>query len=419
MVSALAAQLHPDVMASEFLDEHARSILSFYYPACLDQQCGGYHQYFGADGSPEIDNKQRHLVSSSRLTINFATAARHYGEPGLLAAARHGIAFLRGGHLDLQTGGYAWIVNDGKVLDGSNQAYGLAFVLMAYARAYEAGATEAFGYIAETYDFLERHFWEEPYGLYADTLSADLGTLSPYRGQNANMHCCEAMIAAFEVTGQRHYLERAMRIAHQLTVVLTANTEGRIWEHYDQNWQHDFAYNRGDVTNKLRPWGYQPGHFTEWAKLLLTINRHAPQAWLVARARELFDQAMGIGYDSGYGGLYYSVAPDGSVCGDGKYSWVLAETIAAAAFLADALDHGLYRCIYRQLWSYALENMVDHELKCWHRNLTRDNASHTDAVAMGRTDYHSICACIDISNLLAQRAQARPDRSHAVCTSPI
>lgn len=403
MVLAFASELQPDVLGTEFLDEHARSVLSFYFPACLDSQSGGYHQYFRPDGQPDRDNKQRHLVSSTRLTINFATAARHFGDPGYLAAARHGVAFLREGHLNRQTGGYAWIVEQSAVIDGTNQAYGIAFVLMAYARAYQAGMTEAYDYIGETYDFLERHFWEEEHSLYADTLSADLTRLCPYRGQNANMHCCEAMIAAFEATGERKYLERATRIASQLTVTLTADTDGRIWEHYDENWLHDFAYNQGDVTNKLRPWGYQPGHFTEWAKLLLSINHHAPQAWLVSRARELFDHAIGIGYDSSYGGLYYSVAPDGTICGDGKYSWVQAETIAAAAFLANSLNHGLYWCVYRQLWSYVLENMVDPELKCWRRNLTRENAAHTDAVAMGRTDYHSICACIDISHMLAHR----------------
>lgn len=407
MVSALASQLQPDVLAPEFLDQHARDVLSFYFPACLDQ-CGGYHQYFGPDGEPERANKQRHLVSSTRLTINFATAARHFDDQGFLAAARHGIDFLRDAHLNRQTGGYAWIVDGGAIVDGSNQAYGLAFVLMAYARAFEAGMTEAYPYIGETFDFLEYHFWDEKHSLYADTLSADLSALSPYRGQNSNMHCCEAMIAAFEATGERMFLDRAIRIARQLTVVLTADTDGKIWEHYDENWVHDFAYNKHDPNNKLRPWGYQPGHFTEWAKLLLAIHRHSPQAWLVARARNLFDQAMRIGYDSKYGGLYYSVAPDGTVSGDGKYSWVLAETIAAAAYLADALNHGLYRCIYRQLWSYVLDSMVDHRLKYWQRNLTRDNVSHPEAIAMGRTDYHSICACIDISTLMTQRARLRP-----------
>lgn len=395
----VTSPMHPDVLTPDFLDEHARSVLSFYYPACIDP-AGGYHQYFRPDGEPERENKQRHLVSSTRLTINFAVAARHYGEPGLLEAARHGVAFLRAAHLNPVTGGYAWIIDRGTVIDGDNQAYGIAFALMAYARALEAGVSEARPFIAETFDFLDRHFLEEDKSLYAETRSADLQQLSPYRGQNANMHCCEAMIAAFEATGEARYLERASRIARQLTLVLAERTGGRLWEHYDTAWQQDFGYNKGDPSNKLRPWGYQPGHFTEWTKLLLMIHRHAPQPWLLERAKALFDEAMAIGYDAGHGGLYYSVAPDGTICGPGKYSWVQAETIAAAAFLAQALNNGLYWCVYRQLWSYALTHMVDARLKCWHRNLTRENVVYTDAVAMGRTDYHSFCACIDVSNML-------------------
>jgi mannose/cellobiose epimerase-like protein (N-acyl-D-glucosamine 2-epimerase family) len=395
-----AKTTNSDVLSGAFLDEHARSILSFYYPACIDHEGGGYHQYFKPDGRPDRDNKQRHLVSSTRLTINFAVAARHYGNADFLAAARHGVDFIRAAHRNPETGAYAWIIDKGAVVDGTNQAYGIAFVLMAYARAFQAGMSEARSYIDEAFEFLERHFWDEPHSLYAETLSANLQELSNYRGQNANMHCCEAMIAAFEATGERRYLERASRIARALTVTLAAKTDGRIWEHYDAHWNQDFEYNRDDPTNKLRPWGYQPGHFTEWAKLLLMINSHAPQDWLVARAQGLFDRAMKMGYDAQYDGLYYSVAPDGVVCGEGKYSWVQAETMAAAAFLAVVLQDGLYWCIYRQLWSYVLAHMVDTQLKCWHRNLTRANVVYTDAVAMGRTDYHSICACIDVSNLL-------------------
>ena len=395
------SELKPDYLTAEFLDKHARAVLSFYFPACIDRHAGGFHQYFMPNGEPDRENKSRHLVSSCRLAINFAVAARHFGDQDFLVAARHGLAFIREAHRNPSTGGYSWIIEKGAVIDGDNQAYGIAFVMMAYARALEAGVTEAHAYITETFEFLERYFWEEQHSLYAETRSADLAQLSAYRGQNSNMHCCEALIAAFDATHERKYLDRAIRVARQLTVVLTADTDGRIWEHYTDTWSHDFAYNKGDSQNKLRPWGYQPGHFTEWAKLLLRINRHAPRLWLVERARQLFDRAMNIGYDARYGGLYYAVAPDGLICGDGKYSWVQAETISAAAFLGSVTNDGMYWCTYRQLWSYVMENMVDHRLGCWHRNLTRDNFVITDAVAMGRTDYHVFCACIDISNQLS------------------
>jgi len=36
----------------------------------------------------------------------------------------------------------------------------------------------------------------------------------------------------------------------------------------------DGVRREGSKANLFRPWGYQPGHFTEWAKLLLQLERH-------------------------------------------------------------------------------------------------------------------------------------------------
>ncbi len=383
--------------STDFLIEHVRSILGFYYPQCIDESNGGYFQHFDNNGKASRTNTQRHLVSSSRLTINFATAAQQFVSQSYLEAARHGVKFLRDGHRNPETKGYAWILENGQIRDADNYCYGIAFVLMAYARTYEAGATEVFDYIEETFQLMERYFWREQDQLYVDVIDAKLNRVSTYRGQNSNMHCCEALISAFEATGEQRYLERAIVIARRITVDLATQCNDMIWEHYDHHWQVDFNYNAGDTENKLRPWGYQPGHFTEWTKLLLLINRYSPQGWLVSRAKTLFDRAMGVAYDSDYGGLYYGFSPSCEICSNGKYSWVHAETIAASALLANQLKNNMYWCIYQQLWQYSWTHMVDHKQKCWHRNLTYDNKIFApSAVAMGRTDYHSICGCIEI-----------------------
>ena len=60
-----------------------------------------------------------------------------------------------------------------------------------------ARVQEAREWLAETFDLAEKHFWEPAAELYGDEAKADW-TLLPYRGQNANMHACEALIAAFE-----------------------------------------------------------------------------------------------------------------------------------------------------------------------------------------------------------------------------
>ena len=78
-----------------------------------------------------------------------------------------------------------------------------------------------------------------------------------YRGQNANMHACEAALWAFEATGnQTPYLERAKTLADSVSRKLSGLTipqkgnlyqddlfspkvAGLIWEHYDKEWQID------------------------------------------------------------------------------------------------------------------------------------------------------------------------------------
>ena len=120
-----------------------------------------------------------------------------------------------------------------------------------------------------------------------------------------------------------------------------ALADGLVWEHYHADWSVDWDYNRDDKTNIFRPWGYQPGHLTEWAKLLLILERHRAQLpgdadWLLPRAVELFDAALAHAWDDELGGIFYGFAPDGSICDGDKYFWVQAESLAAAALLGTA-----------------------------------------------------------------------------------
>jgi hypothetical protein len=163
-------------------------------------------------------------------------------------------------------------------------------VLLAYAHALMAGVGEARAWIDETWDLMERRFWEPAHGLYADEASADWSHLDGYRGQNANMHACEALLAAFEATGDRRFLARAETLARNITVRQAGLYGDLVWEHYRSDWSVDPDYNREDKTNIFRPWGYQPGHLTEWAKLLLIMERHKQHlqgpSGLAAAARE-------------------------------------------------------------------------------------------------------------------------------------
>jgi mannose/cellobiose epimerase-like protein (N-acyl-D-glucosamine 2-epimerase family) len=131
--------------------------MAFYHPRAVDP-----------DGGTVYDRHTRHLVSSTRFVFDYAMAHRHFGGTDFLPMVRHGLSFLRGVHRNPKTGGYAWLLRRQggltSVLDATNHCYGLAFVLLAYAHALMAGADEARPWLDETWDVMERRFWEPSSG---------------------------------------------------------------------------------------------------------------------------------------------------------------------------------------------------------------------------------------------------------------
>jgi mannose/cellobiose epimerase-like protein (N-acyl-D-glucosamine 2-epimerase family) len=421
----------PDFRSQAFLRAHIASIMAFYHPRAIDPQ-GGFFHYFRDDGTV-YDASHRHLVSSTRFVFNYAMAAREFADEAPLhreyvGAARHGLKYLRERHRDPASGGYAWTLRDGKPEDRTQHAYGAAFVLLAYAIACRAGIDEARGWLEETWALLEARYFDERFGLYRD--EADTAWhFSGYRGQNSNMHLTEALLAAWQATAERRYLERALTLADNMTRLQASKAGGLVWEHYDRDWNVDWDYHRDNPRDLFRPWGFQPGHQTEWAKLLLTLDEElraggAAPAWLGARARELFDAAVARAWDGEYGGLCYGFAPDGTVSDDDKYFWVQAESIAAAARLAVAVplekqadsasvaggnaqgrgdtsgEPGYWQW-YERLWAYAWRHFVDHQYGAWYRILDRANREYSDEKSpAGKTDYHTMGACYEVLHLL-------------------
>jgi len=195
-----------------FLLEHIEHTMAFYHPRAIDPR-GGFFHFFRDDGTV-YDARTRHLVSSTRFIFNYAMAWRTFKRPEYLEAVHHGLRYLRLVHRNAQSGGYAWLLRDARAVDATNHCYGLAFVLLSNSHAAEAGVPGAREGIAATFELMERRFWEPAHGLYADEATPDWQVRS-YRGQNANMHACEAMQAAWRATKDRKYLDRAVALARE------------------------------------------------------------------------------------------------------------------------------------------------------------------------------------------------------------
>ena len=384
-----------DLWSRFFLQDQSEKIVNFYYPECIDEKLGGYINQFRDDGSI-FDNQTKHLVGTCRFVYIFSIAAILTEKSEYKESARHGVQFLLNHHRQSK-GGYAWILEGLKVNDATNHCYGHAFVLLAFATSLKAGIQESAEPLVETFNLMERHFWRQADRLYVDEISSDWSIVDPYRGQNANMHTCEAMIAAFEATGETNYLDRATALAIRVCVDMTKQSDGMIWEHYDKNWDPDWQYNLDDPKNLFRPFGYLIGHWMEWAKLLLILEENNPQEWMLPHAKRLFNAAIRQGWDHNSGGMNYAVSPNGEIIDTDRYYWVLSETVAAAGLLANRTGDSTYTDWYSKSWTWSLENLVDQQYGGWYRVLDNKNQRYNDLKSpASKTDYHPVAACWEV-----------------------
>ncbi len=391
----------------DWLTKHIFDNLHFYYPRCINQQDGGYFHCFLDDGTI-CDHHTKHIVGTSRFIIIFSIGARLSGAPWCVDAAKQGLISLQNHFRDQEHGGYFWKLKDHKVSVSKKYAYGHAFALLAAARAFAAGIQHAGIIMDDIYNLLERHFWEEEHGLYADEISADWAAVSPYRGQNANMHLCEAMIAAYEATHNKKYLERAHRLAYSVTVKLASQSGGLIWEHYHTNWKINWTFvETNEDLKQFRPQGFIPGHSIEWSKLLLMLARHQSEPWMLERAIELYNKALKISWDAKYGGIFYSLSPEGDVRNSSKYYWVMAEAIGASALMGITLKDEQYLRNYDGFFAYSWSYLFDKTYGGWFEKLNRQNQKLSNVKSpVTKTDYHPITNCYE-----AIRSFAKSQRS--------
>lgn len=384
----------PDFRSKKFILEHMQRSMDFFHPHCIDPS-GGFYHFFADDGSV-YDKTTRVMVTEARFIFSFAIAYEYLKKEEYKTAIRHGVEFLRGPLRNHENGAYHWVLENGKPTNSKIYTYGLAFALLAYSKAVAVGITEAKAYMRETFDIMEKHLFDAKHGLYAEEADANW-VVDPYRSESGNLHTCEALIAAYEATKEQIYLDRAVLLADNICNRQAGLCKGLVWEHYKEDWAANFDFKNAEgALTIFRPWGFQPGHQVEWARLLITLNRYAPAIWFEPKARFLFDVAVKQAWDHEHGGLAYSFDPSGDVCDWDKIFWVQVESLGTAAMLAIGTKRDEYWKEYDRLWDYSWKHMVDHKHGSWYRRFNRQAekyfAEKTKAGLCVDPDYHILGA---------------------------
>lgn len=375
----------------DWLMTQARGLVDFFLPAAINPQGG----FFALDraGQPFWPASASRALHLTTRMVHCASIAHLLGLPGADAAVDHGMRYLWDDHRDTKNGGYFWGVGADGPDDPRKQAYGHGFVLLAASSAKVAGHPDADRLLSDITGVLLDRFWDAEAGATTEEYEADWSPIGSYRGQNSNMHLTEALMAAFEATGEARYLDMAMSIA-ELIVNRHARAEGwRVAEHFTADWQVDRAY---DGDPMLRPRGVTPGHALEWARLLVQLwetggRRHD---WMTGAAEALFLTACRTGWNVEKGGFHYTLDWDDRPDVADRYWWPCCEGIAAASALLRVTGKAEFETWYRRIWSFARRHLMDPVHGGWFAELD-DDLAPVERVFRGKPDiYHALQASL-------------------------
>lgn len=350
---------------------------------------GGGAAWLDDDGHPDASQPVQTWITAR--TVHVYSLATMLGQPGAAAIADAALAGLTGPLHDDEHGG--WFADAGPGRDeGTKACYDHAFLVLAASTATLAERPGARALLDEALETWLTRFWDDEAGMCADTWDRTFTTLDAYRGVNGNMHSVEAMLAAYDVTEDRAWLERAARICTNVVAHASGN-DWRIPEHYDADWTPLPELNADKPGDKFKPYGATIGHGLEWARLLLHVEAaggEVPGGGLEAAAA-LFERAVADGWAAdGAPGFVYTTDWSGRPVVHDRMHWVIAEATAAAAALYRRTGDEQYAEAYARWWDYAEQHVLDRERGSWHHQLDRDNQPAA-TVWPGKADlYHAV-----------------------------
>jgi sulfoquinovose isomerase len=350
---------------------------------------GGGAAWLDDDGHPDPSQPVQTWITAR--TTHVYSLATMLGYPGAAAIADAALAGLTGPLRDDANGGWYSDAGEGAA-EGTKACYDHAFVVLAASTATLAGRPGARELLDEALSVLLTRFWDDEVGMCVDAWDREFTTVDTYRGVNGNMHSVEAMLAAYDVTDDRAWLDRAARICTNVVTHASAN-EWRIPEHYDAEWVPQPELNADKPGDKFKPYGATIGHGLEWARLLLHVEAaggEVPRGGVTA-ATALFDRAVEDGWAAdGALGFVYTTDWSGKPVVRDRMHWVVAEATAAAAALYSRTGEQRFADDYQRWWDYAEAFVLDRERGSWRHQLDGDNVPSA-TVWPGKADlYHAV-----------------------------
>lgn len=329
----MSQDLPPSPFPYPALEDWLRAkVLPFWASEGFDSASGAFVEKLDFSARPSEEDYTRVRVQARQIYV-YAHAQTLGLFPEGLVLARSAYDFLIDNAWDIEEAGWFHrLSRKGSPLDRRKDCYDHAFMLLAMAWLYRAtGAPQVLDRARQTMAYLDGAMAIEREGAfdgYADyVVPADEPAPLPRR-QNPHMHLFEALLALYEASGERGWLDRAGRILDLFRRRFFSPQSGQLTEFFDNDW-HETPVEGVFVR--------EPGHHFEWVWLLHRYGVLAGEDAVLPIMQKLFAWGWRHGIDrreNGVFGAYDEVDPAGQVLkGGSKRLWPQTEALKACLAL--------------------------------------------------------------------------------------
>jgi mannose-6-phosphate isomerase len=288
--------------------------LPLWWRVGFDPDCGCFHERMSLDGLAAP--MARRIRVQARQTAVFARAGRLGWDGPWREAVTAGRDVLLSRGIRPDGGTRFQLSNAGAPIDDRRDLYDLAFVVFGLAEAATAlgGDAPALEGAAGLVEWAETH-WSHPHGGFSE---GEIVAATPRR-QNPHMHMFEALLALFEASEERKYIDRASAIAGLFGERFFNQDHGALPEYFDEMWR-PVAGEEGQIC--------EPGHHFEWSWLLHRWNAlGGGDLGAIAERLRIHAEIYGLDHDSGF--VFDELFVDGRVRKASSRLWPHTERLKA------------------------------------------------------------------------------------------
>lgn len=301
--------------AATFMEAWMREeALPLWATSGFDTEAGRFEEGLTFESERRREAPIRLLVQARQIFV-YALAERRNWHPGSDALVERAFAAMRRDYFrpDGRDGWVFSMARDGSVVDSTRDLYAHAFVLLAVASYVQVtGKREGLALAHETLAFLDRDMTAPMGGGYVEALPAREGP----RRQNPHMHLFEAMLALWECSGDRLFLDRAEKLFDLFVSRFFQGEQGVLLEYFDAALMPAAAV--GAIV--------EPGHHFEWCWLLRRYEQETGDGRVSAIVDRLYEHANRCGFDSDRL-IVDEVRPDGTTARASRRLWPMTEAI--------------------------------------------------------------------------------------------